>query len=62
MFRLLEEDYRMPVDKGKLDDNGYKFVRAQSREVAGRVRKFEVGGFGVRCAGCGGWHEVRVVR
>lgn len=62
LFKILEEDYKMPYDKSKLDDNTYKYVAAQSQAVADGVFKHQVAEFSIKCGTCECYHEFKVVR
>ncbi|KAF2447615.1 hypothetical protein P171DRAFT_441555 [Karstenula rhodostoma CBS 690.94] len=49
IFKIFEEDYKMPYDRAKLDNNAYKYVQAQSKAVADGVFKHQVAEFSIKC-------------
>ncbi|KAK7193580.1 hypothetical protein DPSP01_000132 [Paraphaeosphaeria sporulosa] len=62
LFKISEEDYRMPFDKSTLDNNAYKYVKAQTKEVADEVFKHMVAEFSIKCSTCRMYHDFKVVR
>ncbi|KAL5430032.1 hypothetical protein PMIN07_010405 [Paraphaeosphaeria minitans] len=61
LFKILEDDYRMPFDKSKLDNNAYKYVIAQKKEVADDVFTHMISEFSISCGTCGVDHEFKIV-
>jgi len=63
LLKMLEEDYNMPFDKSKLDNNDYKLGSTpHTKAVADGVFKHMLVEFGIKCGACGGSHEFKVVR
>ncbi|KAJ4353392.1 uncharacterized protein N0V89_005121 [Didymosphaeria variabile] len=59
ILKMLEEDYDMAFDKGKLDNNNYT---VEPRLKPSPVFKHQIVDFGIKCEICSGEHEFKVVR
>ncbi|KAL1607849.1 hypothetical protein SLS60_002787 [Paraconiothyrium brasiliense] len=63
ILKMLEEDYEMPFDKSKLDNNNYTISDPpRVKANTDNVMKHEVKEFSIKCGVCGGFHLLRVVR